>query len=269
MQTFTMLSARRLLSPDGSEGGGAQEGADAAGSEGGEGEAAAAAPQFVTRADFDALSSRLDERFPRDEGGRRSEERSQRSEDRAPKAPEKPDATKFNFNANNPNRMAELDRYNREVYRYHRHLDRQEEAQETQRTQASERLENTEKGHRARVSEYKKAHPEFETDLKQAGILRVLDEVKSAIFSHRNSAAIVHYLAKNKGAIEDLNESEDVQEVMFKVGALAGRISSDEEARKKNIEAAGGRPLRFSSRGSAGGGKKETSKSERFERFHK
>jgi hypothetical protein len=115
-----------------------------------------------------------------------------------------------------------------------------------------------------------RAHPEYDADIKAAGIIQVLDEVKHAIYSHRSSAAIVHHLAKNKALVEELNNAEDVQEVLFKVGEIAASIRAEEEARKKNAEAAGQRPLRFTNRSSLNGGaKSDTSKEERFQRFHK
>src|SRR6185295_1208805 len=49
-----------------------------------------------------------------------------------------------------------------------------------------ERTENDQKGHQARVLDYKKENPSFDDDVKKAGPLQGEPEVTQAVFSHPN-----------------------------------------------------------------------------------
>lgn len=259
---YPMTMHRINRSPEAGEGGGLPAAAtpEAVGS----GTPAAATPEYLSKADFESkwseLGSRLDKLTPKQAAAE--------AKDGKPTTPQKPRISDYKMNPDNPKAEEELDRYNSDIYNYHRHMEREKDAKEASAKSAQERQEKTRKGHQARVAEYIKENPTFEADAKKANLMGE-EDVTQAIFSHKESPAIIHHMTKNAALVDELNQlalSGDVYGVHQRVGELAAEIRADRKALEANAEAAGTKiPRQTFNKGSAGA-KKELTLEERYER---
>lgn len=260
------IKPRVLRSPEGGEGGGAapEQGAGGVTDAGNQQASAPQAPEYLSKADFDAFRNELTGHLSRLTPSQREERESKGDKSGAPT---EPDPSKYDFT-----KPGELTRYNQDNYRYFRHLDRMEEAKEAEAKQAQERLQATEKGHKARLAEYRKENPSFDEDMRKAGNIQVLNEVKAAIYASKNSPAIVHYLAKNKDVAQELNEMaemEGVEEVRYRIGEISATIKAEKLALEANAAAAADKPPRQNFRGNSGSAHRTLSAEERYARFNK
>lgn len=150
---------------------------------------------------------------------------------------------------------------------------RQEKAtKERTENEAKERTEKTQKGHQARVLDYKKENPSFDDDVKKAGPLQGEPEVTQAVFSHPNSAAIVHHIAQNKAILDELNQislTEGRESVLYRVGEIAADIKAAKKAQEATKAAAADVPPRQNFRGNSPSKDREPTPEERFSRFNK
>ena len=150
---------------------------------------------------------------------------------------------------------------------------RQEKAtKERSENEARERSEKTAKGHQARVLEYKKENPSFDEDIKKAGPLQGEPDVTQAVFSHPQSAAIVHHIAQNKGILDELNTlalTEGREAVLFRVGEISADIKAAKKALEATKAAASDVPPRQNFRGNSPSKERELTPEERFNRFNK
>lgn len=228
--------------------------------------AAATAPEYVGKSDFEAFQNEFRQTIAR------LTPQQQAAQDRkeangTPGAPSKPDASKYDFK--NP---AELDRYNHDNYKYHRYLDRQEEAKETEAKQTAEKSKKDIQGHQARTSEYAKSNPGYVADIKAAaGKINVIDPVAKAIYGSKNGHLAVHYMAKNPGADQELNllaDSDGPDAVRERIGEMAAEMRAQAKALEGNAAAAGAKPPRFNTRGAATGGTHKPTAAERYNRFN-
>lgn len=267
MYTQSMMKILRNMA--GGEAGSPAGAAPAGGTQGGAGEGAAAggsassaAPEYLSKADFEAKWGELQGHLSRLTPAERREEK---REEAKPGQPTKPDVSQYDFK-----KPGELDRYNHDNYKYHRHLDRLEEAKEATTKAAQERAEKSAKGHKAREIEYKKANPTYDADLKAHGPLHVENEVAESVFESEESAAIVHHFVKNKGLADELNQMAlmgNVRGVDRKIGEIEAQIRAERKALEANAEAAAVKvPRQNFSKGSKGANHEPTAE-ERYNRF--
>lgn len=265
---YSQSMIRIYRSPEGGEGGGAGETSPAAGDASGAsagagaaegGAAGGSAPSYVSKTDFDSFANEIRQNFSRFNQPKPEAAKAESG------APNEPDPSQYDFK-----KPGELNRYNRDVYKYHRHLERQEEAQESAKTESEASRKKNETGHLQRVSEYRKANPEYDADLKKSGNIMVLDEVKHAIYASKNSASVLHYLAKNPGSADELDllaQTDGIDAVRERVGEMAAEMRRAKESMGNTEAAARVRPPRQNLRGGASSGNRTLSNAERFERF--
>lgn len=254
-------------SPEAGEGGGNLPDTGAAGGgEGGAASGAAATPEYVGKSDFEAFQNEFRQTIarltPREQAAQ------DRKESGTPGVPSKPDMSKYDFK-NDPNAS---DRYMSDYYKYQRHLEKTEEAKENEVKQSAEKSKKDIQGHQARTSDYAKSNPGYVADMKAAaGKINVIDPVAKAIYGSKNGHLAVHYMAKNPGADQELNllaDSDGPDAVRERIGEMAAEMRAQSKALEGNAAAAGAKPPRFSTRGSAIGGAKKPTAAERFARFN-
>lgn len=258
------LTMNRLnRSPEAGEGGGisatpsAGEGASA-----GSG-AASDTPQYVSRADFDALHSKFEAltRQPRQQ-----EREAPKSEgNNAPKSRPNPKDYKFDTD---PDALSKYEDA-MEDWRDEQRTARQTKAQAERETK--ERTEKTERGHNARAAEYAKANPSFMEDVRKAGAVNTRPEITQSIFSHKESPAIVHHLVNNREAIADLESvfyTDGVEAMHQRVGEIAAEIRAARKVQESNINAAKDVPPRQNFRGAAPSKERTKTADERFSDFN-
>lgn len=265
---YTQGMIRLYRSPEGGEGGGtgddpAGDPGAAAGAGAAEGGAAGgSAPQYATKADLEAFASRFEQnlsRFSRPEP---------KSESQAsPSEPKKPNVKDYDFQKD----PDALERWQQDTYKWLRHQEKAQEAEERTKSEREASVKKNESGHLQRVQDYRKANPEFDADMKKAGNILVVDEVKHAIFASKNSAAVQHYLAKNPGAADDLNllaQTEGLESVRERIGEMAADMRRAKESLNSTESAARVRPPRQNLRGGSSSGNRNLSQEERFQRFN-
>lgn len=270
MYTHNMIRINR--SPEAGEGNGGAPagGAAGAGAAAGDGDASAAggsagaaAPEYLSKSDFEAFQNEFRSTVARLTPAERREE----AKGDKPGEPTEPDVSKYDFS-----KPGELSRYNRDNYKYLRSLEKGEEAKETATKQAEEKARKDKQGHASRTTEYAKTNPSYAADMKAAaGKINVTDPVAGAIYGSKNGVLAVHYMAKNPGADQELNllaDSEGPDAVRERIGEMAAEMRAEGKALEANTLAAGQRPPRFNTRGAAQGGQRKASASERYNRFH-
>lgn len=256
----------RILRNMGGEGGGAA--APAAAPAAGSAPAAsdnggASAPQYVSKQDFDSFSSN----FRRELQESLSRFNQPKPESRGQGEPGEPDPSKYDFT-----KPGELSRYNADLRKHFRHLDKQEEAAERAKSEGENRSKETLQGHRARMKDYFKDNPTAEEEIRKSGAVEVLEQVKMAVYASKNSPAIVHYLAKNKAVAQELDEileTEGIESVRERIGEIHATIKAEKQIAEATAKAAADRPPRQSFRGNSGSATKQLSAEERYARFHK
>jgi hypothetical protein len=221
---------------------------------GGEG----AAPQYVGKAEFDSFRSELSQQFARLTPQERREEN--RNVSRETESPKEPNPKDYKFD-----QPGELTRYNRDNYKWLRSEERAVEDKENSTRQGQEQLRTNERAHNTRVMDYRKEHPEFDEDMKTAGPIQVLDQVKAAIFRSKASHEILHYMAKNRGTDQELNmllESEGPEAMLERLGEIRASVKHESTVATANTTAAKAKPLRVNVNRSAStdGGKKDYTK---------
>jgi hypothetical protein len=264
----------RIQRDPGSEGGGGA--APAAGAQGGAGAAAggqgagqagqgAAAPEYLSKADFESFRNELTSHLSRLTPAERREEREERgSRDKG--APKFPELSDYDFK-----KPGEIQRYEDAKADYYEWRREQKSAEKDRERSEKEAPQRAAREHATRLKEYRKENPDFDADMSKAGGIHVLNEVQTAIYSSKNSPAIVHYLAKNKSEAQELNfiaESEGVDAVRERLGEIAATIRAEKQAAKAAEEAAKDRPPKLNFRGNTGTAKQGKSPEERFSRFH-
>jgi hypothetical protein len=239
---------------------------------GASGEAAGAAagageqtpPEYLSKSDFDAFRQEITGHLQRLTPAQAAREE---AKSQAPGEPQKPDVSKYNFKD-----PAELDRYNRDNYKYHRHLDRQEEAKEAEKSQSADKAKKDMQSHQARVAEYGKTSPAFSADMKAAaGKINVTDPVARAVYGSKNGHLAVHYMAKNPGADQELNllaDSDGPDAVRERIGEMAAEMRAEQKLLEGTATAAGQRPPRQNLRGGGSNAGHEPTAEERYKRFH-
>lgn len=253
-------SAGNLGSSEGSQG--SASGQNGAGASAG-GESGAGQPQYVSKADFDALRNDFTSKISQFSRSNQSSD----SSNKKPSDPSNPNIKDYDFQKD----PEALDRYNRDVYKYHRHLERQEEAKEKGENEARDKARGTIQGHRQRMSEFQKANPEAAEALKKAGAVEVLDDVKFAVYASKSSAEIVHYLSQHKEVARELDEIAEVEgldSLRYRVGEISATIKAEAKLAEAQAAAAKDRPPRQNFRGNSGSANRKPSLEERFSRFH-
>jgi hypothetical protein len=264
---YSQHMIRLYRSPEGGEGGAGSEGAPAGDSGAAAGAGAAEsgaaggqAPQYVSKSDFDAFASRFEQTLSR------FNQPSAKSEPAKAGEPKEPNLDEYDFK-----KPGELNRYNRDNYKWLRSLEKAEEAETNAKTEREASIRKNESGHLQRVQDYRKSNPEFDADMKRAGNILVVDEVKHAIFASKNSAAVQHYMAKNPGAADDLNltaQTEGLEAVRERIGEMAAEMRRTKESQSSTEAAARVRVPRQNLRGGSSSGNRTPSNAERFERFN-
>jgi hypothetical protein len=228
---------RRIYrSPEAGEGGGlpASANPEAAGS--------AAAPEYLSKSDFESFRNEISGHLSRlSQPRQESRQEPQKKEGSSPS--KRPSMSDYDWK-NDPNALT---KYEDDLDEWRYSSRKEKESKETAERTANEKKEATMKGHRARVAEYKKENPTFDDDLRKVGGVQTEAEVTEALLAHDNSAAIVHYLAKNPTLIDELNQAaltHGDRAVMYKVGAIAAKLEAEREAAKTNTQAASARPPR-------------------------
>ena len=259
------LRARVFRSPEAGEGGGLP--ASAAPQAAPESSPATApAPEYLSKSDFDSFRSEitgyLQKLTPKQQAAQDAKEAKQ---DGPAKRPSPKD---YDFDKD----PEALQKYEDALDDW-RDARRQEKAtKERTENEAKERTEKTQKGHQARVLDYKKENPSFDDDVKKAGPLQGEPEVTQAVFSHPNSAAIVHHIAQNKAILDELNQislTEGRESVLYRVGEIAADIKAAKKAQEATKAAAADVPPRQNFRGNSPSKDREPTPEERFSRFNK
>jgi hypothetical protein len=221
--------------------------------------AAAPQPQYVDRAAFDTFAQEMRTNFQR-----MPQPQAQAQQEQA--EPTRPDAKKYNFD-----RDEDIEKYQRDMYRWNKHQDAKDDEKTNSEKSQRETAITQYRGHQTRVAEYKKEHPDFETDLKSAvGKLNVLAPVERAVYASKNSALVLHYLAKNPGDVDDLNllaETDGLEAVRERLGEMAAYMKTSQKEATGNERAAGARPLRTNLRGNATTSQRQPTMEERYKRF--
>lgn len=254
---------RIYRSPDAGEGGGLPA---AAAPQAAPVESAAPAPEYLSKADFESkwneLGSRLDRLTPR-------EQAQQNAREAKPSAPQKPRLSDYKINSENPKAEEELERYNSDVYRWNRHQERETDAKEAATKAAQERQEKSIKGHKARTIDYKKTNPTYDADMKAHGPMEVENDVAESVYESEESAAIVHFFAKNKGVADELNQLANMgstRAIDRRIGEIEAQIRAERKSLEANAEAAATKiPRQNFSKGSKGASHEMTLE-ERYER---
>jgi hypothetical protein len=260
----------RILRNMGGEGGGAAPAAAApAGGEapqggaGGEG-SGTPAPQYLTKADLESFSSSLRNEFsqqfsrlnrpdPKPDSGKQGE-------------PGEPDPSKYDFK-----QAGELSRYNADLRKYFRHLDKQDADKEASEKAREEAPRKAFKEHKSRLDAYKKDHPEFEEDRKKAGAIQAMPDVSAAVYASKSSPAVLHYLIKNSDVVEELNDMAhdgDTGGIRERIGEIAATVRAEEKRLEAEAKAAGDRIPRQNFRGAGASPKKAVTAAERYARFN-
>lgn len=270
---YTLNMNRRLYrSPEAGEGGGAgpaagATGGDTGGSAGAAGESAAT-PQYLTKDDFESRFSRLENHIRTLTPAQQAR---QESKD-GTKEHKFPSLSDYRLDqGSQDDRIREYERFERDKNAFFRSENKRIDKEENDKTAAEERASKTERGHYKRVSEYKKDHPEFDSDMKKAGSLNVEDSVKSAVYASSDSAAVVHHISKNSALLDELNElalTGRSDEIPYMVGKIAARIESETKLAGANAEAADVKPPRQNFRNIAPGKDKIKSNAERFDDYN-
>ncbi len=255
---YHMHMIRINRSPDGGEGnggagtsgdisasGGAGEGGADTGSAGG-----SAAPEYLSKSDFESKWSELQSTLSRLTPAERREERQEKSG--KPEAPKRPNPKDYDFQKD----PSALERYEDAIsdFNYSKYEAKRAEA-ETAR-QAEEKMQANVTGHNQRIQEYRKENPSFDADMKSTPI-RVTDPVAAAVYaSKKNGVLAVHYMAKNPGTDQELNllaSTDGPEAVRERIGEMAHEMRAEQKLSEGNIAAAGARPPRQSLKGGAGG----------------
>jgi hypothetical protein len=255
MYTHSMIRINR--SPESGEGGGSlPESASP------EAAPAAAAPEYISKSDFESFRNEITGHI-----SRLTPKEQAREESKVDSGdPREPDASKYDFS-----KPGELSRYNRDNYKWLRSQDRAEEAKESEARQAEEKSKKDIQGHQARTIEYTKTNPSYAADMKAAaGRINVIDAVAKAVYGSRNGHLAVHYMAKNPGSDQELNllaDSDGPDAVRERIGEMAAEMRAEAKALEGNTLAASQKPPRFSTRGTVTGAAKKPTAAERFARF--
>lgn len=264
----------RILRDPGSEGGGGA--APAAGAQGGAaggqggaqgGSQGGAAPEYLSKADFESFRNELTGHLSRLSRPEPSDNHRSDGEDKGRRGdPKFPEISDFDFK-----KPGEIQRYEDAKADYYEW--RREQRAEAKQREKSEKEApmRAEREHFTRLKDYRKENPDYDADMSKAGNIQVLDEVKHAVYASKNSPAVVHYLAKHKDEAAELNflaESEGLDAVRERIGEISATIRAEKQAAKANEEAAKDRPPRQNFRGNTGTAKQGKSPEERFSRFH-
>ncbi len=225
----------------------------------------ASAPEYLSKSDFDSFRSEitgyLQKLTPKQQAA-------QDAKDVKETGSKRPSPKDFDFDKD----PEALQKYEDALDDWRDGQRREKAAKERTENEAKERSEKTAKGHQARVLEYKKENPSFEDDVKKAGPLQGEAEVTQAVFSHPNSAAIVHHIAQNKGVLDELNQlslTDGREAVLFRVGEISAEIKAAKKALESTKAAAADVPPRQNFRGNSPSKDRELSLEERFARFNK
>lgn len=201
----------------------------------------APAPEYVSKADFQAFQ----QNFERTISGLTPREA---AADRKETGPKEPDPRNYDFT-----KPGEYARHTRDVHKWNSHLDAQENKPAEEKRQAEQSVRESARNHAQRMADYREKNPGFDADLKAAaGKLNVLDDVKNAVYASKNSALALHYMAKNPDAAQELNfiyESDGIQAVRERVGEMAAEMRGQAKLAESQTEAAGQRPPRMNLRG--------------------
>ncbi len=255
---YRMHMIRINRSPDGGEGnGGADASGDLSASSGaGEGSADTgsaggnAQPEYLTKSDFEAFSTRMEQTLSRLTPAQR-EAREEKTDKDGDKPAKRPNAKDYDF-AKDP---AALERYEDDMDSFRRsQWDADRQTKETAR-QAEERSQKNFQGHNARVAAYRKENTSFDADMKSARI-GVTDPVAAAVYASKNGHLVVHYMAKNPGTDQELNllaDTDGPEAVRERIGEIVSDMKAEQKLSEDTREAAGARPPRQNLRGGAGG----------------
>ncbi|HEY8994267.1 MAG TPA: hypothetical protein VIM71_06385 [Lacunisphaera sp.] len=267
----------RILRDPGSEGGGGAAPGGAAGAQGGTGAAAggqgagqaagqgSAAPEYLSKADFESFRNELTSHLSRLSRPEPSEGRSSGGDKGKQGDPKFPELADFDFK-----KPGEIQRYEDAKADYYEWRREQKSAERDREKSEKEAPQRAAREHAGRLKEYRKENPDFDADMSKAGGIHVLNEVQTAIYSSKNSPAIVHYLAKNKSEAQELNfiaESEGMDAVRERLGEIAATIRAEKQLAEANAKAAKDRPPRQSMRGPVADSKNNPSKEERYRRY--
>lgn len=259
---YDMHMIRIHRSPEAGEGGGLPA---AAAPQAAPESAPAAAPEYLSKSDFDSFRSEITGYLQRLTP---KQQAAQDAKDIKENGSKRPSPKDFDFEKD----PEALQKYEDALDDW-RDARRQEKvSKEKAETEAKERSEKTQKGHQARVLEYKKENPSFDEDIKKAGPLQGEPEVTQAVFSHPNSAAIVHHIAQNKAVLDELNQlalTEGRESVLYRVGEIAADVKAAKKALESTKAAAADVPPRQNFRGNSPSKEREPSLEERFARFNK
>lgn len=264
----------RVLRDPGSEGGGGAAPAGNGGAQGGAGASGAGdagaqgggqqTPQYVSKADFDALRNEFSSQLSRFSQQARPESR---PADGKSGDPSEPDPSRYDFQ-----KPGELSRYNADLRKYWRHLDKQESAEEARKKEAEEAPRRISQDHYKRVADYKKANPDYDTDRQKAGRIEMPPEVIQSIYGCDDSPAIQHHIFKNPDLAQELTfiaESQGMDALRYRLGKISASIEAEAKIAEANAKAASDRPPRQNFRGNSGSANRTPSMEERFARFNK
>jgi hypothetical protein len=255
------MNIKLYRSPDAGEGGGAAPAAPAGGDAGAAAGNPNPAPEYVGKADFEAFRNEISGHFQR-----LSQPRSEAPKESSSKEPRFPNPKDYKFDQD-----GEYERYERDKNAYFRAENRKLDEEDRKKRETEEGATRTEREHYKRVSEYKKEHPEFDEDSRKAGSMHAEPSVKSAIYASDESAAVVHYLTKNKGLLEDLNEAALTgreSSIPYMIGKIAARIEAESKVAESTARAAEDRPPRQNFRNAAPAKPKERSLADRFNDYN-
>lgn len=259
MYTLNMIRIHR--SPEAGEGGGLPA---AASPQAAPDASATPTPEYLSKSDFDSfrneLTGYLKNLTPKQQAA-------QDAKDVKETGSKRPSPKDFDFEKD----PEALQKYEDALDDWRDARRQEKAAKERSETEAKERSEKTAKGHQARVLEYKKENPSFDEDIKKAGPLQGEPDVTQAVFSHPQSAAIVHHIAQNKGILDELNTlalTEGREAVLFRVGEISADIKAAKKALETTKAAASDVPPRQNFRGNSPSKERERTAEERFNSFN-
>ena len=250
---------------------GENKGGDA-GNTGGGSNAVETKVEYVPKQEYESLASEFQSfkgEFERlkSEASQRAEKDPARSTERKSE-PKEPQESDYDFKGKG---WPEVLRFQRDTQKYFSSLERKEAEQSESQEKSVENLQKINREHNKRVSEYKKGHPEYETDLAKARAIHLYDDIGPYLRENARSAEIFHHIAKNPNIADELNEARDsggAKAVVEYIGGLSWMLKHNEAELKAKTETAGARPPRFSL-GGGGNGQVKKSAAEIFREFHK
>jgi hypothetical protein len=258
-----MTMHRINRSPDGVDGGGLPPSAtpEAAGSQ----TPASAAPEYLSKADFESKWSELQGTLQKlTPAQREAREDAKDAKNGKAEGVKRPSPKDFDFEKD----PTALERYEDAMDEYRYQTRKAKEAEEGKVKSEEERREKTFNGHKARVAEYRKENPTFDADAKKANLMSE-PEATNSIVAHKESPAIIHHMAKNPALMDELNQlalTGDTAGLHQRVGEIAAEIRAERKTLEANTAAAADKPPRQNFTKGSAGAKRELTMEERYER---